>query len=375
LQPFGEEPSSLLQFQACGYFFCSSIFDWDFEWGKIFREAPMLSRAKRELVFCFFILLALAGPLQGARGDASLFVAYEGPMPLPSVNPAIVSRQRLVSIQMESLPMDEGQPVVLNLFEDTELRAVCDGVELIVSGGFVWNGHIEGAPGESVTILVAPEAMAGAVEMAHVTYHVRHVQDGVHVIREVEAPVYRSALSSGGVASSEEQEVVRLVNLERAIANLHPLAWDNSLGAAAWDHSTDMAQQNYFSHTSLDGRQFNQRIAAAGYAYSTGGENIACGYSTPQAVMNGWMNSSGHRANILNASFCDIGVGYAYEAASSYGHYWTQDFGRRSGVSVCPASSDPVPESPSVPTDTATTDGGGGGGGGGGGCFIHTIAE
>jgi hypothetical protein len=136
-----------------------------------------------------------------------------------------------------------------------------------------------------------------------------------------------------------------------------------------------MAQQNYFSHTSLDGRQFNQRIAAAGYSYSTVGENIACGYSTPQAVMNGWMNSSGHRANILSASFCDIGVGYAFGAASSYGHYWTQDFGRRSGVSVCTASSDPVPDNTSVSTDSASSDGGGGGGGGGGGCFIRTAAE
>ena len=335
----------------------------------------MLSLARRKLVYCFLILLALAGPIHGAGDDASLFIAYEGPVPLPSVNPAVVARQRLVNIQLESLPMAEGQPVVLNLFEDAEVRAVCDGVELNVSDGVVWHGHIEGMPGESVTILVAQEAMAGAVEMPHLTYHIRHVQDGVHVVREVEAPAYRSALSDGGVASSEEQEVVRLVNLEREIANLHPLAWDNALGAAAWDHSTDMAQQNYFSHTSLDGRQFNQRITAAGYPFSTGGENIACGYSTPQAVMNGWMNSSGHRANILNASFCDIGVGYAFESTSSYRYYWTQDFGRRSGVSVCAASGDPVSGNDGVPTDSATTPGGGGGGGGGGGCFIRTIAE
>jgi uncharacterized protein YkwD len=335
----------------------------------------MLTLARRELVCCFLILFVLAGPIQGAGGDASLFLSYEGPLPLPSVNPAIVSRQRLVSIQLDYLPMAEGEPVVLNLFEDTEVRAVCDGVEPNVSGGFVWNGHIEGVPGGSVTILVAQEAMAGTVEMPHLTYHIRHVQDGVHVIREVEAPAYRSALSDGGVASSEEQEVVRLVNLEREIANLHPLAWDNALGAAAWDHSTDMAQQDYFSHTSLDGRQFNQRITAAGYPYSTGGENIACGYSTPQAVMNGWMNSAGHRANILNASFCDIGVGYAFESASSYRYYWTQDFGRRSGVSVCAASGDPVSGNDAAPTDSAATSGGGGGGGGGGGCFIRTIAE
>ena len=331
----------------------------------------MLSLARRELVYCFLILLALARPIQGAGGDASLFIAYEGPVPLPSVNPAIVSRQRLVNIQLESLPMAAGQPVVLNLFEDTEVRAACDGVELNVSGGFVWNGHIEDVPGGSVTILVAQEAMAGAVEMPPApAYHIRHVQDGVHVIREVEAPPYPAPLR----AVVPHQRMNRRSSAgepEPEIANLHPLAWDNALGAAASDHSTDMAQQDYFSHLSLDGRQFNQRITAAGYPYSTGGENIACGYSTPQAVMNGWMNSSGHRANILNASFCDIGVGYAFESASSYRYYWTQDLGRdhRSGVSVCAASGDPVSGNDGVPTDSATTNEGGGGGGGGGGCF------
>jgi hypothetical protein len=132
-----------------------------------------------------------------------------------------------------------------------------------------------------------------------------------------------------------ENEVAELVNLEREIENLHPLIWDNALGSAARDHSTDMAQQNYFSHTSLDGRVFYQRITAAGYLYGTCGENIAAGHSSPQAVMNGWMNSPGHRANILDSAFCDLGVGYAFGSASAYGHYWTQDFGRRQGVSVC----------------------------------------
>ena len=164
------------------------------------------------------------------------------------------------------------------------------------------------------------------------------------------------------------------MNLEREIANLHPLAWDNALGAAAWDHSTDMAQQDYFSHTSLDGRQFNQRIAAAGYPYSTGGENIACGYSTPQAVMNGWMNSSGHRANILNRLSATSAWG---TRSNPPARTVLLDPGFRPpfGVSVCAASGNPVSDNDAAPTDSAATNGGGGGGGGGGGCFIRTIAE
>jgi hypothetical protein len=96
-----------------------------------------------------------------------------------------------------------------------------------------------------------------------------------------------------------------------------------------------MAQQNYFSHTSLDGRSAGTRISQAGYSWNTYGENIAAGYTTPEAVVAGWMNSSGHRANILRSSFCDIGVGYAYSASSSYGRYWTQNFGRKQNVSAC----------------------------------------
>ena len=333
------------------------------------------SLPKRWLVCLFFLLLPPIEPVRGAADDLSLFVSYEGSIPLPSVNPAVVSRQRLVNIRLDSLPMSEGGSVVLNLFEGTALRAVCESVELNLSGGFVWNGRIDGVTGGIVCLHVVADDVAGSVETPDFTYHIRSVQDGVHVIREIEPPAYRSPLAADGTATSDESEVVRLVNLERQVANLPPLAWDNALGAAAWGHSDDMAQQNYFNHTSLDGRQFNERITAAGYSYSTCGENIAAGYSTPQAVMNGWMNSSGHRANILSASFCDIGVGYAFASGSAYSYYWTQDFGRRAGVSACATNGDSGAGTGGAQTDTGTASGGGGGGGGGGGCFIRTIAR
>jgi len=133
-----------------------------------------------------------------------------------------------------------------------------------------------------------------------------------------------------------ESDVIDLVNVEREARGLHPLAYDYSLAAAARDHSEDMGVQDYFSHTSLDGRTVGDRITGAGYSYNTYGENIAAGQSTPEVVIDSWMSSSGHRANILNPNFCDIGVGYAYVADSTYHHYWTQDFGRKSGVSSCP---------------------------------------
>jgi hypothetical protein len=132
-----------------------------------------------------------------------------------------------------------------------------------------------------------------------------------------------------------ESDVIDLVNVERQAEGLHPLAYDAQLTTAARLHSQDMAQRNYFDHDSLDGTKFYERILDAGYEYSTCGENIAAGYSSPEAVVDAWMNSSGHRANILNSSFCDIGVGYVNVPGSAYQYYWTQDFGRKLGVGAC----------------------------------------
>lgn len=143
-------------------------------------------------------------------------------------------------------------------------------------------------------------------------------------------------LFSGPVYADFGSEVIDLVNVERDAAGLPPLSYDASLADAARDHSEDMGLQDYFSHTSLDGRSAGDRIEDAGYAWNAYGENIAAGQPTPEDVIDSWMSSSGHRANILNPNFCDIGVGYAYVADSTYRHYWTQDFGRRRGVSSCP---------------------------------------
>jgi uncharacterized protein YkwD len=90
-----------------------------------------------------------------------------------------------------------------------------------------------------------------------------------------------------------------------------------------------MAVNGYFSHTSQDGRSPWQRIADAGYTASATGENIAAGYATPEAVVAGWMTSTGHCNNIMNGNSNETGLGYAYQQGSPYGRYWTQTFGRR----------------------------------------------
>lgn len=118
-----------------------------------------------------------------------------------------------------------------------------------------------------------------------------------------------------------ENEVIRLVNEIRVQNGLKPLATNWELSRVARYKSQDMVDNRYFSHTSpVYGSPF-QMIRNFGLSFRRAGENIAYGQRTPQAVVNAWMNSSGHRANILNASYTQIGVGYVAK-----GHYWTQMF-------------------------------------------------
>ncbi|MFG2653477.1 sigma-70 family RNA polymerase sigma factor [Streptomyces sp. NPDC048436] len=126
--------------------------------------------------------------------------------------------------------------------------------------------------------------------------------------------------------TSYSQEVTRLVNAERAKSGCGPVTLNSKLGKAAQGHSDDMAQRDFFDHTNPDGEDPGDRVTAAGYKWTTYGENIAAGQRTPASVMDSWMNSSGHRANILNCSFKEIGIGYRQ---GSGGPWWTQNFGAR----------------------------------------------
>jgi len=166
-------------------------------------------------------------------------------------------------------------------------------------------------------------------------------------------------LFTGLARADFESEVIELVNAERQDLGINPLSYDADLAVAARLHSQDMGNQDYFSHDSLDGTKFYERIIDEGYDYNLCGENIAAGQSTPEDVVDTWMNSPGHRANILNPDFCDIGVGYASVAGSTYNHHWTQDFGRKSGVTQCPDVAIPPPDSNSdLENTTAGSDGG-----------------
>ena len=123
--------------------------------------------------------------------------------------------------------------------------------------------------------------------------------------------------------------MLRLVNVQRASAGCSPLRSNPVLVRVARAHSLDMGQHAYFAHNSQDGRSPFDRMRAAGYSGGAMGENIAAGQPTAAAVMDAWMHSEGHRANILNCGFHAIGIGVATVSGSPYRIYWTQDFGDR----------------------------------------------
>jgi uncharacterized protein YkwD len=141
---------------------------------------------------------------------------------------------------------------------------------------------------------------------------------------ESPAPTPAAATPTKTEVELAEAKVVELTNAERAANGCPALAADDRLAAAARAHSADMAANNYFDHVSQDGRSFVDRVKAAGYP-APGAENIAAGQRTADAVVKGWMDSPGHRANILNCKLKALGVGMA--RGGSYGIYWTQNFG------------------------------------------------
>lgn len=137
--------------------------------------------------------------------------------------------------------------------------------------------------------------------------------------------------------TADDRAMLTAVNNARASArscgdtryNAAPaLTWSCELAQAAATHSADMASHNFLSHAGSDGLQVSDRATAAGYRWQSIGENIAAGQTSVDAVMQSWLQSSGHCANIMNPSFVDFGAASATDSGSDYRIYWTQVFGR-----------------------------------------------
>jgi uncharacterized protein YkwD len=133
------------------------------------------------------------------------------------------------------------------------------------------------------------------------------------------------------------RQVLKLVNRARGkgrtCGNAYheaapPLHWSAKLGAAALAHSRDMAEHNNFGHKGSNGGTVATRASAEGYPWRSIGENVATGRAKPEQVMKGWLSSPGHCANIMSASFTEMGAAYALNPESDTMIYWTQVFGR-----------------------------------------------
>lgn len=130
--------------------------------------------------------------------------------------------------------------------------------------------------------------------------------------------------TSSSSVSEMEKKVWELTNQARAKEGLSALQYDEKIADTARAHSADMAVRRFFDHTNPDGKSPFDRMKAAGFRYSTAAENIAWNQRSPEAVMDSWLNSPGHRANILNANLTHLGVGLHIATDGSY--YWTQNF-------------------------------------------------
>ena len=170
-----------------------------------------------------------------------------------------------------------------------------------------------------------------------------------------------------GVAAAAPQDdagltarVLDLTNAERQKAGLPPLTFNPQLGNAAQSYSQVLASTGCFEHTCGPVPDFADRDAQAGYTgWSAIGENIAAGYPTPEAVVSGWMQSPGHRANILSPKYTEIGIGLV-SGGGNFGTYWTQEFGARPGAMLNFAPLPAPGDDAGAPDDGPADDGSGG---------------
>ena len=202
-----------------------------------------------------------------------------------------------------------------------------------------------------VTVLVCVKATANDSDFAHTSAPVP-----LAVVSENAPQALFAQAPDVSVCGTPDpaKEVLFLTNIERFNnGGLPPLKGVTELMNSSYLHSVAMAERNFFAHCDLDTKKLPwTRMQDAGYDYNWAGENIAAGYSSPASVMNGWMNSSGHRANILSRNFRELGVGYYNypqdtpdtrrdangdctadsQANGSYYRYWTQNFGSRNSI-------------------------------------------
>ncbi|AFA50092.1 CAP domain-containing protein [Acetobacterium woodii] len=263
------------------------------------------------------------------------------------VSNGVISGTSGLGLRLEGIEIKlDSQLTDLGISYQTHIQNI--GWEGDTEAGWKSNGETSGTSGQSLRLEGIQIKLTGADADQYDVYYQVHIQnygwldwakngesagsqgfsyrlEGIHIVVQTKGSVAPGTTDTPFIQASSpfEAQVLALVNQERASRNLGLVTSDPSLALAAQIRATEIIES--FSHTRPNQSSCFTVLDEVGITYGLAGENIAAGYFSPEAVMNGWMNSEGHRANILNPEFEKLGVGYA-DSDSGYGHYWTQIF-------------------------------------------------
>lgn len=279
------------------------------------RRSPLVAALSTTLVTVVAAALSVSAPTSPAQAAARAATVVSGLSDAPTAVAA--GDAYVVRVRVAGAP----RPVVLQRRVGDDWRRV-DTDRSAPNGLAVLRWRPPADAGRVVVRMVLPRAggrRAAVTRSWPVT--VRPQRDDAPALDDLLSPVLR--------------QVLHLVNLTRTTVQtcggvrmpaVRPVRIDARLNRAAEDFARLMATRDFFAHNSPDGSDPGDRIDAAGYDWRTYGENIAAGYTDAASVVRGWIESPGHCKNLMNPSFTHLGLGWAYDADSTYGSYWVQDF-------------------------------------------------
>ncbi|MGA2403215.1 MAG: CAP domain-containing protein [Syntrophobacteraceae bacterium] len=272
---------------------------------------------------CMDLLTALAHP----SDSVVLISGNVGSTGHVGAHQSNVLRQRSAFVNADALfDAQRVRSIEIQLFNDVMLIASQTKVQRGRNGALLWTGKLAGVKKGQIVLVVQNRKVYASIYLPSTTFQIRPMEGGIHLIRELKAV---SAFSNdrSAIVLSDERKIIELVNLERGTEGLPTLQYNDRLAATARGHALDMALRDYSSHDRRDGRKFYECVFESGYPISKCGENIAVGLATPEEAFEGLISSPGHRANIMDSDFTQMGVGHVVSPTSAFHHFWTQDFG------------------------------------------------